>query len=223
VVHAGGEKEAARLRAADAATHTDRTSSRLPTGAAPLSPSRVGGGGGNRHNDQVSLTIRTALPSDREAILAVVRDAFATGGRDGQEEVDIVGRTWSLEAGAAGLELVAVDCGHVVGHVLGAYGDLDGRQVVGVAPVSVGTSCQGDGVGSALMTELLRRADQAGVPLVLVLGEPAYYSRFGFEPSGPLDISYPPVGPNNPYFQVRRLATYEPSYRGAFTYCWERA
>ncbi|MEW6472178.1 MAG: N-acetyltransferase [Actinomycetota bacterium] len=159
------------------------------------------------------MTVRSSLAGDREAILAVVRDAFATGGRDGQEEVDIVEMTWSLGAGAAGLELVAVDGGQVVGHVLAAYGHLDGREVVGVAPVSVVTARQGEGIGTALMTELIRRADEAGLPLLVVLGEPAYYSRFGFEPSGPLGLSYPPAGANSPYFQVRRLTGYEPAYR----------
>jgi putative acetyltransferase len=154
-------------------------------------------------------------------ILAVVRDAFATGGHDSQEEVDIVDTTWSL--GAGWLELVAVDGGDVVGQVLAAYGDLEGRAVVGVAPLCVVTSRQGEGIGTALMTELLRRAEQGQLPLLVVLGEPAYYSRFGFEPAGPLDISYPPVGQNSPYFQVCRLATYEPGYRGAFAYCWERS
>jgi putative acetyltransferase len=55
----------------------------------------------------------------------------------------------------------------------------------------------------------------------VVLGDPAYYGRFGFEPAGPLGIEYPPVGAASPAFQVRRFAPYDASYRGAFTYCWE--
>ena len=166
------------------------------------------------------LSVRAAAEEDREAILAVVRDAFATGGNDGQEEVDIVEATWALNAGW--LELVALDGGDVIGHALAAYGALDGRAAVGVAPVSVVTSRQGEGIGSALMAELVRRAEQAELPLLIVLGEPEYYSRFGFEPAGPLGISYPPVGQDSPYFQVRRLPTYEPGYRGVFAYCWEQ-
>jgi len=166
-------------------------------------------------------TIRPAGPGDREAILTIVRAAFSHGDRDGQEELDIVAKTWALDAVPDGLELIAVEGGVVVGHVLGARGDLDGREVVGVAPLAVAPSRQGAGIGSALMTDLLRRADDAGFALVALLGNPAYYGRFGFEPSGPLGIAYGPVGPNSPYFQVRRLARYDPSWRGDFTYCWE--
>ena len=43
-------------------------------------------------------------------------------------------------------------------------------------------------------------------PLLVLLGDPAYYGRFGFEPAGPLGLSYLPVGADNPHFQARRLA-----------------
>jgi putative acetyltransferase len=167
------------------------------------------------------VAIRTASTLDQDAILAVVRNAFSRGGRDGQEEVDIVLSTWRLEAALDGLELVAVDGDLVVGHVLGARGDLGGRKVVAVAPLAVEPSYQGRGIGSALMIELLRRAEAAGYPLVALLGNPAYYGRFDFEPSGPLNIFYPPVGVGDPHFQVRRLSAFDQSYNGQFTYCWE--
>jgi hypothetical protein len=116
---------------------------------------------------------------------------------------------------------VAVDGDSVVGHVLTARGDLEGREAIAVAPLAVLPSHQGRGVGSALMTELLDRADDAGYPLVALLGNPAYYARFGFEPSGPLKIWYLPVGKDNPHFQIRRLSAFDSSYNGQFIYCWE--
>jgi putative acetyltransferase len=172
------------------------------------------------HGEQ-RVSIRVAAPGDRDAILKVVRDAFSREGRNGQEEVDIVVNTWRLHATLSGLELVAVEGNSVVGYVVGARGDLGGRQVVAVAPLAVSTSHQKRGAGSALMRELLDRAEASEFPLVVLLGDPAYYGRFGFEPSGPLGISYLPVGEGNPHFQVRRLTTYDPSYHGRFTYCWE--
>lgn len=165
--------------------------------------------------------IRPATPGDREGILEVVRDAFSSEDRDGREELDIVASTWELKATPFELELVATEDGVILGHVLAARGDLGGQEVVAVAPLGVMPARQGVGIGSALMAELLRRAEAAAVPMVVVLGDPGYYGRFGFEPSGPLDISYPPVGERNPHFQVLRLAASDPSYRGDFTYCWE--
>jgi putative acetyltransferase len=168
-----------------------------------------------------SPAIRAATPLDRDAILALVKEAFSRGGRDGQEEVDIVVTTWRLEAMLEGLELVALDGELVVGHALGARADLGGRVVVAVAPLAVKPSHQGRGLGSALMTELIRRADAASYALVALLGNPAYYGRFGFEPAGPLNVYYPPVGVGDPHFQVRRLSAFDPSYSGKLTYCWE--
>lgn len=167
------------------------------------------------------VTIRTADAAEHNQILDCVRSAFATGGRDGSTEVAIVRRTWALAAAPPGLELVAVEGSKIVGHVIGARGRLEGREVIGLAPLAVRPAEQGKGIGSALATELLRRAEVAGWPLVVLLGDPGYYRRFGFEPSGPLGIVYAPVGEGDPHFQVRRFGGYEPTLKGEFTYWWE--
>ncbi len=142
--------------------------------------------------------------------MKVVRAAFSDGHGDGREEIDIVERTWRLGAAVPELELVAIEHGDVVGHVLTALGDLGGRQVAGIAPLAVRPSSQGVGVGSELMTELLRRAESAGLPLLALLGSPAYYGRLGFELAGPLGIFYRPNGVANPHFQARRLLNLRP-------------
>jgi putative acetyltransferase len=167
------------------------------------------------------VTIRTATPGDRDGILEVVEQAFSSKDHDAREELDIVLTTWRLQATVEELELVALEDGAVVGHVMAGRGDLGGHEVVAIAPLAVTPRRQGLGIGEALMTELLGRAELAGLPLVVLLGLPAYYERFGFEASGPLGISYRPVGDGNPHFQVRRFAGYDSSYRGDFTYCWE--
>jgi putative acetyltransferase len=169
----------------------------------------------------MSVAIRTAALDDRHAILDVVRAAFSADGRDGNEELDVVRETWARSAAADGLELVADDDGGVVGHVLGAHGALDGRDVVGIAPLAVTPSRQREGIGTELMSELLERADAAGLPLVVLLGSTEYYPRFGFEAAASLGITYQPVGAGDPHFQVRRLSSYDPSYTGDFRYCWE--
>ena len=165
--------------------------------------------------------MRTTGSDDKQAVLAVVRGAFSTKGRDGQGEVDVVERTWVLAASPEHLDLVAVDGGAVVAHALGAVGDLEGTAALAVAPLCVTPPRQGEGMGSALMTELIARAEAVGWPMVLVLGNPRFYRRFGFEPAGPLGMHYRPVGRDNPHFQVRRLARLDASLRGEFTYCWE--
>ena len=168
-------------------------------------------------------SIRLTRPVDRDAIVGVVREAFSDPSRDGQEEVDIVRNTWLLNAAVPGLDLVAAEDGRVVGYVLGAYGILNERRVVGVAPLAVAPDRQGEGIGSGLMNELLSQAEEIGEPLLVLLGLPTYYGRFGFETAGPLGIDCPSVGFGNPHFMIRRLATYSSHYRGEFRYCWDLA
>ncbi len=172
----------------------------------------------------MTVTVRPVAPGDEEAVLAVVFDAFSSPGRDGSEEVAIVRGTWAAGSSRSErLELVAVEAGAVVGHVLAAPGRLDGRAsaVAGVAPVCVAPAQQGRCVGSALVREVIRLARARAWPLLVLLGEPAYYGRFGFEPAGPLGLSYAPVGAGNPHFQARRLPGHTDALRGVFSYCWE--
>lgn len=167
------------------------------------------------------VIVRAPMPGDRDGILAVVRDAFTSDDRDASEEVDIVLSTWERRPEPSRLELVAVADDAIVGHVLAAAGSLGGRDVVAIAPLAVSPSWQGTRIGTSLMRRLLDRAEAETLPLVVLLGLPAYYRRFGFEPSGPLGICYRAVGEGNPHFLARRFAGYTPSYRGDFTYCWE--
>jgi putative acetyltransferase len=165
--------------------------------------------------------IRPIRAEDHDVVLEVVLRAFQSGGTEGSEEVDIVRRTWELEAAVEDLDLVAEVDGQVVGHALGARVDLAGRVAVGIAPLSVHPDHQGQGVGSALMSQLLRTADDQGWPLVVLLGSPRYYGRFGFEPAGHFGVVYPPVGAGDEHFQIWRGRTFDPSWRGDVKYCWE--
>jgi putative acetyltransferase len=167
--------------------------------------------------------LRSPRPGEEYAILAVVLAAFSSPGRTGDEEVDIVRGSWATGAPEERIELVADVDGAVAGHVLAVPGRVDGRAaaVAGVAPVCVAPGHQGRGVGTALMGELVQRATDRRWPLLVLLGEPAFYGRFGFEPAGPLGLIYPPAGAGSPHFLARRMDGYDASLRGIFSYCWE--
>jgi putative acetyltransferase len=164
-----------------------------------------------------------ARPGDEAGILATVAAAFSDAARDGSEEVDIVRATWAAQDADQLIELVADDGGTVVAHALAATGYIDGAPtpVAGVAPVCVAPSHQQRGIGTALMESVVRAAASRGWPLLVLLGDPAYYARFGFEPAGPLGLIYAPTGAGSSHFQARRLDTYDARMRGLFTYCWE--
>ena len=83
-----------------------------------------------------------------------------------------------------GSSLVAEEGGRVVGHIL--FSDLpivtaDGTvEALALAPLAVLPSHQRRGIGSLLVREGLRACREAGHRIVVVLGHPEFYPRFGF-------------------------------------------
>lgn len=116
------------------------------------------------------------------------------------------------------LSLIAIGSGGaVVGHVLATRGHVGSAPTLGLGPLSVLPDEQRNGVGSALMHAVLGAADALDEPLVALLGDPAYYRRFGFRLSTAHGIE-PPVAHWRPHFQVRLLSAYVPDLRGTFVY-----
>ncbi len=176
------------------------------------------------------MLIRRETPADAGAIRAVVTAAFtpqvaagtaAPGAAPHEATPPEAALVDELRAGPAWLPpLSLVACapgGNVIGHVLCTRGDLDGQPALGLAPLSVDPGHQRRGVGSALMHAVLGAADALGEPLAALLGDPAYYARFGFAPARSYRIR-PPVPGWEPHFQVRALTAYRASLAGTFRY-----
>jgi putative acetyltransferase len=129
----------------------------------------------------VRVNIRPFGSGDAEAVREVHLQAFA--GRE--DEAHLVESLHAADA--APVSLVAVDgsSGGVVGHVLFSPVDIDNGgsniRMVGLAPVGVLPEYQGQGVGSHLIRAGLEACREAAYDAVVLLGEPGYYSRFGFE------------------------------------------
>jgi putative acetyltransferase len=123
------------------------------------------------------LTVHAETPEDLEAVRQVNRKAF--GREDEARLVDAL-----RGGGYARLSLVAEEAGRVVGHVL--FSDLPivtqagTLHALALAPVAVLSDRQRQGIGSRLIREGLRTCAEAGHRVVVVLGHPLYYPRFGF-------------------------------------------
>jgi predicted N-acetyltransferase YhbS len=83
---------------------------------------------------------------------------------------------------ADGLAFVARGAaGEVVGTVrLWNVSAGEGRAALLLGPLAVSASHEGLGIGSALMRHALAEAKRLGHGAVLLVGDPAYYERFGF-------------------------------------------
>ena len=82
------------------------------------------------------------------------------------------------------LSLVAETEGRVVGHILLTPTRTSaGGTVLALAPVAVDPPFQRQEIGSALVLGALAGARRLGYGVVIVVGHPDYYPRFGFSPA----------------------------------------
>ena len=171
-----------------------------------------------------ALRIRTEAPEDVEEIASVVGEAFSgaphsappvrPGGPPG--EVDLLAWLREDEGWLPHLSLVAELDGALVGHVVCTRALVDDAPALGLGPLSVRPEVQGKGVGTALVRAVLTRSEEAGETLVALVGEPAYYRRFGFVPATELGV-VPPDAEYGEYFQARALGPGRPP-QGRFQY-----
>lgn len=115
------------------------------------------------------------------------------------------------------LSLVAETDGGIVGHVLLTRVDISSGRGLGLAPVGVVPRRQRRGVGSALVRAALEAAATAGERLVVVLGDPAYYGRFGFVPASCYGLTCTYEVPEE-VFQALALPAYDGAPRGLVRY-----
>ena len=161
------------------------------------------------------MIVRAETEADHDIIRSVVDEAFGdtiTG--------DIVDGIRASDRFVPELSLVAVSEGQSLGHVISSYVDLvpDTRRVLQVGPLAVVPSHQRQGIGTALMQETIRIADELGEPLLLIEGSPVYYGRFGFTRADEHGIEMPPESRAAQYFMLRPLGAYDPSLRGRAVY-----
>lgn len=128
----------------------------------------------------MTIGVRTEKTEDHESVRRVNELAF---GR--RNEADLVD---ALRANARPyVSLVAVVDEQVVGHIffspVSIETDADTFTAMGLAPMAVLPSHQNQGIGSQLVREGLRECQRLGCEVVVVLGHPNYYPRFGFVPA----------------------------------------
>ncbi len=126
------------------------------------------------------MIIRPEADGDTPAIHALTDAAFRDAPHSSGTEAAIVDAL--RDAGALTLSLVAEEQGRIVGHVAFSPVTINGEagRWFGLGPVSVEPLEQRRGIGQALIREGLDRLRNTGAEGCVVLGDPAYYRRFGF-------------------------------------------
>ncbi|HEY6961977.1 MAG TPA: N-acetyltransferase [Gaiellaceae bacterium] len=165
-----------------------------------------------------AVVIRPEGDADHAAIADVVRGAFV---RHPEEVATFVERIRASENYVPELALVAEDASGVIAHVMLSRVPVEGGSrptILNLTPMSVRPDRQRMGVGTRLIRDALRRAEEAGEPAVVVEGIPGYYPRFGFERASA--HGFAPANPNVPdaAFMLKRLPGYTTDLAGRVVY-----
>lgn len=149
------------------------------------------------------ITIRRERPADSASVRAVNLAAFATGA-----EADLVDALRADPSWLPDYSLVADADGDVVGHLVMTRAYLTSHDmtadepILAVGPMGVLPERHGHGVGSALVGAAVDAARHAGESLIVVLGHPWFYLKFGFVPARPLGIQPPAPWPDQAWMAL---------------------
>jgi HAD superfamily hydrolase (TIGR01509 family) len=135
---------------------------------------------------QMDYEIRPEDTLDSSEIRQVEEQAFQR-----PTEADLV--ELCRRHGKVSLSLVAVRDGEMAGHILFTPVSVEpapaGLRGLGLGPIAVLPKCQGTGIGSGLMQTGLESCRAQGFDFIVLLGDPRYYSRFGFTPARDFGLS----------------------------------
>ena len=154
------------------------------------------------------LLVRSEAASDAADVRAVHVAAF--GQPDEADLVDVLRRD-----GLAVVGTVAELDGRVVAHALLGRITVGDAPSLALAPVGVLPEYQRRGLGSAVVRAAIEEATLLGERLIVVVGDPAYYARFGFGSAADAGVTAPWSGPA---LQVLALPAYDGGVLGEAVY-----
>ena len=129
------------------------------------------------------MIIRTENKSDYSKVFKVNYEAF----RNREDEPKLVEKIRDSEQFISELSIVAEENNEILGHILLSKAEVIeedvNHEVIVLAPIAVKPELQNMGIGSKLIQEGLERCKNLGYGLVLLIGHPTYYPKFGFKPA----------------------------------------
>ncbi len=166
------------------------------------------------------ILIRAEGPADYAAISEVNRRAFGGGG-----EAGLVEKLRESPGYIRELSLVAVSGKAIVGHLLISPleivpGGAAARAIpaLSLAPMAVLPELQNRGIGSALVRRGLEEARRLAHKIIIVVGHPHFYPRFGFEPARPRGLEAPFPVPDEAFMVLELVPGALDGVRGTVVY-----
>ncbi len=155
------------------------------------------------------MIIRQEKPEDFQSIYFLVKTAFQTAKVSNGAEQDFVKKLRASSNYIPELALVTEQDAKLVAHIMltKTYVATDGSkfEALLLAPLCVALEYRKHGIGSRLVTKSFESAKNLGYRAVFVVGDPAFYGRFGFKSSALFGIKHIPLIPEQ-YVMVYELS-----------------
>lgn len=141
---------------------------------------------------------------------------------EGEDEVKLVKAIRASDFFIPELSLVAVEDDHVVGHILFSPITIESSEksedALALAPMAVLPDFQNKGIGTKLVKHGLAACTKLGYTIVIVVGHPGYYLRFGFTPARAYGIEAPFEVPDDAFMALELVPDALKDVRGVVKY-----
>jgi putative acetyltransferase len=170
---------------------------------------------------KLMIRIRPERPEDIASIDEINRLAFG-----GEEEAKLIKAIRGSDYFIPELSLVAVEDDRIVGHILFSPVTIESSEssvtALALAPMAVVPECQNKGIGTDLVKHGLKVCKKLEYTIVIVVGHPEYYPRFGFSPAREYGLEAPFKVPDDVFMalelvpgalkNVRGMVKYNPAF-----------
>ena len=152
----------------------------------------------------MDIQIRQERQEDFQLIRELVRHAFALAEHSDGDEHNLIERLRLSPEYIPELSLVAVSGDNVLGHIMFSKISIAQTEAIALAPLADRQDIQRKCIGTSLVTAGHELARRMGYSCSVVLGNPLYYSKFGYEKASAYGIIAPFEVPDE-YYMVYGL------------------
>lgn len=167
------------------------------------------------------MKIRVENKEDYEVVERLIELAFISAENSNKDEHNLIARIRLGNNYVPELSLVAEKDSKILGQILLSKVDIRNKETVFqelvLAPISVLPEYQKQGIGSSLIKEAISKAKKMGYSLIIVLGYPSYYSKFGFKKAKDFGIETS-IPEFNDYLMLLKLENSQDNISGKVIY-----
>lgn len=169
----------------------------------------------------MNIIIREETNKDFNEVHDIVKSAFKNAEHTDHNEHNLVNKLRNSDAFIKGLSLVAESDGKIIGHTMITKIKIGKHTSLALAPLAVLPKYHGMGVGRKLILEGHKIAKDLGYSSVIILGDPNYYSCFGYVAASKWGIKAPFEVPDENFMAIELIGNGLKNVSGIVSYAKE--